>query len=81
MAPATSSIEFPIGEITGDAPMNPIPLTTLPNFHGLSTEDPDTFLFKFAIICRGYEYVNDAQKLKIFPVTLKGITLRWFLGL
>ena len=45
MAPATSSIEFPIGDIRGDAPMKPITLKTLPNFHGLSSEDPDTFLF------------------------------------
>jgi len=45
MAPATSSIEFPIGDIMGDAPMKPIPLTILPNFHGISMEDPKTFLF------------------------------------
>ena len=81
MAPASSSIDFPIGNIIGDAPMKPIPLTTLPNFHGLSSEDPDTFVFEFDIVCRGYDYIYDAQKLKIFPATLKGTALRWFMVL
>ena len=81
MAPKTSSIDFPIGDIRGDAPMNLIPLTTLPNFHGLSSEDPDTFIFEFYIVCWGYDYITDAQKLKIFLGTLKGTTLRWFMGL
>lgn len=75
MALPTSSIEFPIGDIRGDAPMKPIPLTALPNFHEISLEYPYTFLFKFDIICRGYDYVVDAPKLKIFPATLTGITL------
>ena len=61
--------------------MKPIPLTTLPNFHGLSSEDPDTFLFEFDIVYRGYDYIANAQKLKIFPATLKGTTLRWFMSL
>ena len=52
----------------------------LPSFHGLSSEDPDTFLFEFDIVCRGYDYIADAHKLKIFPATLKGTTLRWFMG-
>jgi len=55
MAHPTSSIEFLIGYIRGDAPMKPIPLTALPNFHGLSSEDLDTFLFKFDIVYRGYD--------------------------
>ena len=71
----TSSIEFPIGEIRGVAPMNPIPMTTLPNFHGISSEYPDTFLVEFDIVCRGYDYVADFQKLKIFLATVKGTTL------
>lgn len=75
MAPTSSSIDFLIGNIIGDAPMNPIPLMTLLNFHGLSSEDPDTFLFEFDILCRGYDYIADAQKLKIFRATLKGTTL------
>ena len=81
MAPASSSIDFPIRNIIGDALMKPIPLTTLPNFHGLSSKDPNTFLFEFDIVCRGYDYIFDAHKLKIFPATLKGKSLRWFMGL
>lgn len=59
MVPTTSSIEFPIGEIMGDAPMKPIPLTAPPNLHGLSMEDPNTIVFKFDIVFRWYDYVND----------------------
>ena len=81
MATKSSSIYFPIGNITGDAPMKPIPLTTLPNFHGMSFEDPDTFLFEFYIVYRGYDYIVDAQKLKIFPTTLKGKTLQCLMRL
>lgn len=50
MAPTTCSIIFPIGDISGDAHMKPIPLTILLNFHGLSYEDLDTFLFEFDIV-------------------------------
>ena len=61
--------------------MKPITLTTLPNFHGISCEGLDTLLFEFDIVCRGYDYIIDAQKIKIFPTTLKGTTLRWFMGI
>jgi len=44
-------------------------------------EDPDTFLFEFHVLCRSYDYTVDAQKLKLFPTTLKGAALRWFMGL
>ena len=53
----------------------------LPTFHGMSTEDPNAFLFKFDILCRSYNYVNDARKLKLFLATLKDVALRWFMGL
>lgn len=53
----------------------------MPNFYGKSTEDPNTFLFEFDILCRSYNYVTDAQKLKLFPATLKDSALRWFMGL
>ena len=81
MAPVSSFIDFPIGSIAGDAPMGPIPLTTLPSFHGISSEDPATFLYEFDIFCQGYDYMTNAEKLKIFPTTLKWKTLRWFMGL
>jgi hypothetical protein len=53
----------------------------MPNFHRLSTEDPDEFLFEFDILCRIYDYTTTVQKLRLFPSTLKGNTLRWFMSL
>jgi hypothetical protein len=47
----------------------------------MSTEDPYAFLFEFDILCRSYNYVDDAQKLKLFPTTLKNVALRWLMGL
>ena len=60
MAPTTFTIDFPIRDLGTGAPTKPIPLTTLPSFHGLTTEDLDTFLFEFEIMCRGYDYITDA---------------------
>jgi hypothetical protein len=77
-----STLGFPIGDPPrGSAPMKNIPLSALPNFHGLSLEDPDEFLFEFDILYRSYDYVSNAQKLKLFPATLKGNALRWFMSL
>ena len=77
-----STLGFPIGDLPrGVAPMKNIPLSALPNFHGLSSEDPDEFLFEFDILCRSYDYISNAQKLKLFPATLKGNALRWFMSL
>jgi hypothetical protein len=61
--------------------MKNIPLLALPTFYGKKREYPDTFLFEFGILCRSYNYVQDAQKLKLFPATLKDSALRWFMGL
>jgi len=55
--------------------MKNIPPSALPHFHGMSTEDPYSFLFEFDILFRSYNYVNDAQKLKLFPATLKDYDL------
>jgi hypothetical protein len=44
-------------------------------------EYPDAFLFEFEIMCRSYNYVEDAQNLKLFLTTLKDSSLRWFMGL
>lgn len=63
------------------APMKNINLTALPNFHSLPTEDPDNFLFEFEVVCRTYDYLIYAQKLNLFPSTLKDSTLRWFMSL
>jgi hypothetical protein len=53
---------FPILEITRYVSMKSIPLSSLPHFHGMSTKDPDSFLFEFDILCRSYNYTNSAQK-------------------
>ena len=42
---------FPIRETNGDIKMKNISPSTLPHFHGLTTEDPDAFLFEFVVIC------------------------------
>ena len=62
---------FPIRETNGDTKMKNISSSTLPHFHGLTTEDPNTFLFEFVVLCRIYDYAEDEQKLKLFPSTLK----------
>ena len=66
---------FPIRETNGDTKMKNISPSALPHFHGLTTEDPDTFLFEFVVICRTYDYTNDEKKLKVFPSTFKDATL------
>eukprot|EP00253_Pinus_taeda_P025718 PITA_25718 len=77
----TSILQYPIVDSTANAPMKAIPLQHIPTFHGLTSEDPDAFLFEFDVLCRGYDYTIDPQKLKLFPSTLKEAALRWFMGL
>jgi hypothetical protein len=77
----TETFGFPILDIARDIAMKNIPLSSLPHFHGMSTEDPDSFLFEFDILCRSYNYTDNAQKLKLFPATLKDSALRWFMSL
>eukprot|EP00253_Pinus_taeda_P025274 PITA_25274 len=72
---------FPIRETNGDTKMKNISPSALPHFHGLTTEDPDTLLFEFDVICRTYDYVEDEQKFKLFPSTLKDVAWHWFMGL
>jgi len=42
---------FPIRETSGDTKMKNISPSALPHFDGMTTEDTNTFLFEFAIIC------------------------------
>ena len=67
---------FPILDTMLDVTMKNIPPSSLPTFHGKSNEDSETFLFKFDILCRIYNYLQDAHKLKLFPTTFKDSTLR-----
>jgi len=61
--------------------MKSIPMNSLLLFYGKSSEDHDAFLFKFYILCRSYNYYDDAHKMKLFPTTLKDVALRWFMNL
>jgi hypothetical protein len=61
--------------------MKNIPPLALPNFHGMITKDPKTFLFEFYVLCHNYDYSSNAKKLKLFPARLKDVALRWFMGL
>lgn len=72
---------FLIRETNGDMKTKNISPSALPHFHGLTTEDPNTFLFEFAILCRTYDYAEEEKQLKLFPCTLKDATLRWFMEL
>lgn len=48
---AFTTIEFSIRDIEGEAHMKNILLSSLPNLHGMASEDSDTFLFEFDILC------------------------------
>ena len=74
-------MEYPIVDHAANAPMKSIPLQNIPTFHGLNLEDPAAFLFEFDVLCRGYDYTTSPHKLKLFPSTLKGVALRWFMGI
>lgn len=65
------TFEFPIKYLNTIIQMKNIPLSTLPNFHGLSKKYPNTFLFEFDVLYRSYDYSTYEQKLKQFPTTLK----------
>ena len=63
------------------AKMKNISPSILPNFHGLRSKDPKTFLFEFEVLSSSYDYLLDPQNLKLFPATLKDATLKWFIDL
>lgn len=67
----TPTFKFLIRGLNEETKEKNIPNSSLLNFHGLSKEDLDTFLFEFDVLCKSYDYVLDAPKLKIFPTTLK----------
>jgi len=72
---------FPIIYEDTTLTMKNISPSILPNFHGKRNEDQETFLFEFEVLCRSYDYLHDAQKLKLFPATLKDSALEWFMSL
>ena len=64
-----------------EARMKNISLASLPNFHGMAYEDPDTFLFDFEVVSNTYDYAINSQKLKLFSFTFKYVALMWFMSL
>ena len=72
---------FPIQDTDGSVHMKNIPPSFLPKFRGLRSEDPETFLFEFEIVCRYYGYLLKTQKLRLFLATLKDRALKWFMSL
>ena len=72
---------FPILDTTHDVNMKNIPHSSLPTFYGKNNEYLDTFLFEFDTLCKIYNCLQDAHKLKLLPATLKYYALRWFMGL
>jgi len=75
------TFEFPIREIVGASQMKNIHPSALASFHGISSEDPNAFLFEFNVLCMSYDFSSNGQKLNPFPTTLKDVALRWFMGL
>ena len=43
---------FPTLETNGNTKLKNISPSALPHFHGLTTKDPDNFLFEFVVICQ-----------------------------
>ena len=74
-------IGFPIQDMDISVHMKNIPPSFLPKFHGMRTDDPETFLFEFEILCTSYGYLSHTQKLRFFPIKLKDKSLKWFMTL
>lgn len=76
----TLMLEYPIFDRVANALMKAIPLQNIPTFHGMTTEYLNSFVFEFDFMCRRQEYTTDPQNLKLFPSTLNGAALQWFMG-
>lgn len=68
-------LEYSIIDLVANALVKEIPLQNILTFHGMSSEDPNDFLFEFDVLCRGYDYTIDPHKLNMFTSTLKGVAL------
>ena len=77
--------EDPLGFLIQDTDfsvhMRNIPPYFSPNFLGMRSEDAETFLFEFEIVCRPYGYLLNTKNLRLFPTTLKDRSLKWFMSL
>jgi len=74
------NFEFPIHDSDDMTRMKTNPASTFPNFRGMASEYPYTFVFEFDVLCRSYDY-SDSHKLKLFPSTRKELVLHWFMVL
>ena len=61
--------------------MKNISPSVFPHFYGKATKDPNEFIFEVDILCCSYDYTTNAQKMKLFPATLKDNALHWFMSL
>ena len=57
---------FPIQDTDISVHIKNIPPYFLPNFHGMTSKDPKSFLFQFEILCRCYGYLLNTKKLSSF---------------
>ena len=57
----TSTLKYPIVDTAANAPMKAIRLQHIPTFRGLTSKDPDAFLFEFDVLCRGYDYTTNPR--------------------
>ena len=76
-----ATLQFPIQQPEGIAPMKNISPSMFPLFYGNAAKDLDEFLFEFDILCRIYDYTTNAQKLKLFSATIKDYALHCFMSL
>lgn len=72
---------FPILDENTTLTMKNISPSIVPNFHEKVNEGLETFLLEFEVLCRSYDYLHDAQKLKLFPATLNDLALKLFMSL
>jgi hypothetical protein len=79
-----TTFAFPIVDtptlLGDDIKMKNIPPFVLPNFFGMSTEDPDTFMFEFDIVFRTYGYTNDAKKTSFISCNFERICIKMVHG-
>lgn len=50
---------FRIRETNGEVTMKKISPTSLPHFHGLASKGHNTFMFKFVVVYKTYDYTYD----------------------
>lgn len=79
MAENKNNEVFPISETSGEVKKKNISPTPLPHFHGLTSKDPNTFMFEFDVVYMTLDYDFIGQKLKLFPSTLNDVALCCFM--